>query len=130
MSASTLRAGRRWSCVGCRRCAETGSEREVTRWLLRNNSVERTREASLCWGKSSENRGKKKKKARGGQLSAASTQGKVRGPIALRGIPASEHLQDETERSEEKAELPAHDFVISLTVLDADFKAPAVGVVG
>lgn len=29
-----------------------------------------------------------------------------------------------------KAALPAHDFVISLTVLDADFKAPAVGVVG
>lgn len=34
------------------------------------------------------------------------------------------------KRSEEKAALPAHDFVISLTVLDADFKAPAVGVVG
>lgn len=83
-----------------------------------------------CAGENLARIGKKKKKARGGQLSAASTQGKVRGPIALRGIPASEHLQDETERSEEKAELPAHDFVISLTVLDADFKAPAVGVVG
>lgn len=117
------------AALGAGAVRRQGARGEVTRWLLRNNSVERTREASLCWGKSSKNR-EKKKKARGGQLSTASTQGKVRGPIALRGIPASEHLQDETERSEEKAELPAHDFVISLTVLDADFKAPAVGVVG
>lgn len=39
----------------------------------------------------------------------------------LRGIPAPE--QDEMRRSEGKAALPAHDFVITLPVLAVDFKA-------